>query len=140
MSKKKIVIAILGAVIFVLALNTLTVFIVSNREGNVTFSGSGRHMSSTRFEDGFSVNAQHISGSHRMHINFTASNLNNLQVHNTNTTGQMFLELTQGDIVRQTNITGNFSSNIDTGAFEPGRITIRIIYERAEEISFSINW
>lgn len=140
MYKKKIIIAVLVILVFVVTLNTFIFVVSSNREGVISFSGTGNDMLSINYENGFSINAQHINGSHCMHVNFNTSNLNNLHVHNANTGGQMFFELTQGDIVRRTNITGNFNGNIDTSTFESGRVTMRVIYERAEGINFSVSW
>jgi len=140
MNKKKLIIVVLAALVFVVALNTFIFVVAWNREGVLGFSGTGNDMSSTRFENGFSVNAQYISGSHRIHLNFYTSNLSNLQIRSTNTAGQIFIELTQGNVIRRTDITGNFNGSIDTNAFEPGRVTVRVIYERAEEINFSASW
>ena len=139
MNKKVIIIVILAVVVFAASI-TAIVLISVNREGVLSFTGSNSTMSSIRLDNGFTANAQRINGRHRMHANFTTANLNNLHVSNTNTTGQMYLELTQGDIVRRTDITGSFNGNIDTSAFEPGRVTVRVIYERAEEVNISVSW
>jgi len=139
MNKKVIVIVVLAVLVFAAALTTF-ILVILNREGTLSFSGSNSGMSSTQQDNGFTINAQRVNGRNRMHVNFSTTNLNSLQVNNTNTAGRMYLELTQGDVVRRTDITGSFNGTIDTSAFEPGRVTVRVIYERAEGVNISVRW
>jgi len=139
MNKKMVIITATCFVIIAAAF--VAFFIVStNREGNIRFSGTNSAMTSTRHHSGFAINAQRANGRARMHVNLTTENLENMNAVNSTAYGRMYLELTQGDVVRLTDISGMFNGGIYTSAFEPGRVTIRVIFERAEGVNFSIRW
>ena len=157
MNNKKVI--ALVAVIAVIIIGTIAaiVFFTFDREGVAFNSGSfsatsgGRTFSigvHSRSSDGiynvanntWRASPARANGSSRVNYTFTATNLDNMTVRNTNTEGMVSLTFTQGDAEKTVDITGDFNENIDMSSFEPGQITLRLVFENATNVEALISW
>ena len=50
------------------------------------------------------------------------------------------LRLEQGDLLEVIDLSGNFRGPIDLGHFEPGRVRIRLEFDRANDVYVRISW
>ena len=85
-----------------------------------------------------SANAVNARGSRNIRLNY--DNLEALHVRNKNSEGTVTLQLIQGNIKKDIDITGEFDENIDTSDFEVGNVRIHIIFENARNVDFAVSW
>jgi len=126
---KKMFIAILGifAVLVVMA-------------GCVSSSLSGTMMTRSISPGRWRISANTANGHVSQAVDFSEEDLAALYVKNTNSDGTVSLELTQGDINTTFDVSGEFDGNIDTSAFAPGKLTIRLNLDKVKGVDVSVNW
>ena len=130
-NRKKWVVGILAVLAFVL---------VGCDNAVVTTNWVATNERSTSTSDSWSYTARSIRGNARRDIDFSAEELSNLHVNSINSEGSIRLTLLQGDTEEVFDISGSFYGNIDTSAFEPGRIRLALRFDNARDIELFINW
>jgi len=88
----------------------------------------------------WTISAKTINGHVSQTIDFSSDDLAALHVKNTNSDGKVSLVLTEGIATKTFDVTGTYDGSIDTSAFTPGKITIRLNLENAKNIDVSVNW
>ena len=154
---KKVILIIVAVAVLIIGLIGALLFLFLSREGVAFNSGS---FSATSGGVGFTVGIQTGSGSgvsnvenntwratpyrangtSRIDYTFTSANLEAMTVKSTNSDGNIFLTLTQGEREKTFDITGEFIQNIDISDFEPGRIRLRLNFQNARNIDTLISW
>ena len=104
------------------------------------YSWSGTMLSRNDRADSWIISANTVNGNGRRNINFTYDNLNNLHVENKNGDGTVLIKLTQGNNEKTIDVTGEFNEYIDMRDFEPGRINMRIVFEKVRDLRIEIKW
>jgi len=141
MTRKKLILFIVIGVLAIGAIVGGTLMFVFSREGIAvsSWSGSGIKISNA-VNDTWTVTAGSLSGNSRMDITFDEAKLAALHVKSTDDGGKVTLVRIQGDVERATDISGEFDGAIDMTDFEPGRIRLRLEFDRAEGLSTVISW
>ena len=103
-------------------------------------SMSATMMSQRSRADGWMFSARTANGHSTRTLSFSSANLASLHVENTNSGGGVFLIMTQNNIERTVDITGAFNGNIDMSDFEPGRIRLRLSFEKAQGVNVVMSW
>jgi hypothetical protein len=124
--KKLSAIAIIAALVLVL--------IGCGGTGVVTTGWSSSGEQTVSEVDSWSYTASRINGNARRDIDFSAGSLANLHINSGNSEGSIWLTLSQGDLEESFDISGSFSGNIDTSAFEPGQIRVALRFDNAQDI------
>jgi len=135
----KIKFIIIG-VVAMLVIAAIVLGIVFTREGVVVKSGAISGGLSYVKNDTWSTTASKFNGHCRVDKTLNSDNLATFRVNSTNSDGKVFLKLTQGDVEKTIEITGEFNDKIDMGEFKPGRIRLRLEFEHAEDVNISISW
>jgi hypothetical protein len=128
----------LSAIAIIVAL--VLVLVGCGGTGVVTSGWSSSGEQTVREVDSWSYTASRINGNARRDIDFSAGGLANLHVNSENSEGSIRLTLSQGDVEESFDISGSFSGNIDTSAFEPGQIRVALRFDNAQDIDLYINW
>lgn len=135
--KKKYVIVGAAAIVLIAA---IVLAIVFTREGVVVKSGAVAGGLSYVENDIWKTTASKINGYCRVDKTFDSDNLATFHVNGTNNGGKVFLIMSQGDIERTIEITGEYDKKIDMSEFTPGRVRLRLDFENAEDIHILISW
>ncbi|MDR2956909.1 MAG: hypothetical protein LBU61_01840 [Coriobacteriales bacterium] len=90
--------------------------------------------------DSWTILAKTVDGHASRNVEMSSDNLKAIHIENTNTVGSVFLVVTQGKTEETYTITGPFSGGIDTSMFSPGKLTLRVNFEKAENVSLVITW
>jgi len=127
---------------FVLMVATAIIITACTNETRVvsswTTSGTLTHNNEV---DSWLISVNRVNGNSRRDITFTYESLAALHVENTNSSGNVTLVITQGEIERRVDISGNFSETLNiSDDFEPGRIRLLIEFESAENVRVSLGW
>jgi hypothetical protein len=91
-------------------------------------------------DDSWAISAKTVDGYASRSLDLNAANLAALHVDNTNSEGKVFLVLTQGDTEKTFDISGKFNGEIDTSAFEPGKIKLRLNFEKVKDLDLYVKW
>ena len=108
--------------------------------GCVTSSLSGTIMTKNLSTGNWTISANTVNGHISQKVDFSSADLAALYVRNTNSSGTVSLVLTQGDISKTFDVSGSFNGSIDTSAFAPGKITIRLNLDNAKDVSVNVKW
>ena len=114
MKKRLIALGVLAALVFVLA------GCVGSPSMSSAWSGTG--ISRNTLVDSWTISAKTLNGHATRNEDLNADHLAALHANNTNSGGKVSLILTQGDIEKTFDITGEFDEGIDASDFAPGRI------------------
>ena len=106
---------------------------------NVTFS-SAVNYSSVETPTSWTITASSINSQESRTVSMSAENLNALAVASSNSEGSISLVITQGDITRTVDISGQFSGRIGAKDFSPGRIEMDLHFEHAKDARVNISW
>jgi len=138
MTKKFLVFAFLATIAFALAACTggpLTTTASWSISGNVT---------NTAELDSWHVAARRINGHVRRNIEIDDAGLSHFRFRSTSTSGEITITLTQGDNEHVIDISGNKAGDIDLRYndfnFEPGRIRVRLDFNRADDVDVFLWW
>ena len=124
----------------------LTLLMVASLAGcgygphSVSHSWSARGVNSDVERDYWIINATSINGHTTRRLELSAAEIGALHVQSSNRAGGITVTLTQGDTVEVFDVSTSFDGLLDTGAFEGGRIRIRVDFDRAEGIEFHASW
>ena len=103
-------------------------------------SGSFVDHSSNAKSTSWTVSASSANGYESRTIDMSADNLSALNVVSSNSDGTVSLVITQGDNTQTVDINQQFSGNIDTSRFSPGKVELRLNYDNAKNMFIAINW
>ena len=103
-------------------------------------SWSGRNMTYSTPHNSWTIAATSLRGHSTRTLDVTAEQLAALHVASTNSGGELRLTITQSDVSEHFDLTGAFEGPIDASTFEPGRISLRLDFERVEDVSVHISW
>jgi len=106
----------------------------------VSYSWVATTVSSNAKVDSWTISAKSIDGHASRNIDMTSEKLAALHAENTSSDGGVFLVMTQGDTEKTFDLSGEFNGSIDTSAFEPGRVKLRLNFEKAKDVKVYINW
>ncbi|MCL2372097.1 MAG: PLDc N-terminal domain-containing protein [Defluviitaleaceae bacterium] len=100
-----------------------------------SFSGSRSHLRN----ETWTFTANRANGHERRNINFTAAQLNDFHVFS-DSGGGTTLRLEQNNNVKTVDISGFVDRNVDLSAFEPGRVRVRLDFDRADDVYVRLSW
>ena len=124
-----------------LGISAIILFALTGCVGNsMSFAWSIIGGSHTEGNNSWTITANTVNGHASRKINFSADNLAALHVKNTNSEGKVSITLTQGNTEKTFDVSGTFDGSIDTSAFAPGKITIRLDFESAKTVDVAVNW
>jgi hypothetical protein len=139
--KKKVFMIGASVGVAIVALVAVILIVVFTREGVSVRSVSGRNVSISNAENNtWTVTADTLTGNSRMDITFTEESLDALRIHSTSSGGTVSLRLTQGDVDLTFDITQVSNHRVNLNGFTPGRIRMRLAFDRLENVSLSIAW
>ena len=104
------------------------------------FAGSSVNLTSNTSATSWTVTADSVNGHSSRTVRMTADNLAALTVTSSNSDGTVELVLTEGSVTQTYDLSGSFSDGIDTSAFTPGKIQLRLNYTNAKGVNISIRW
>jgi hypothetical protein len=114
---------------------------VFTREGITVNSGSFSGKRPSNISGGvWKAELLTANGHSRVDYTFSADDLASMRVDSTNSAGRISLVITQGDVERTIDISGEYSGDIDMSAFKPGRLRLLLNYENAEEVDVVVSW
>ena len=125
----------------VVSLTACTFEFTQSPSGAVTsWSTSGR-ITHNREADSWLITVNRVNGHARRDIDFTAESLSALHVESTNSDGSVSLLITQGEVTRTIDLTGEFNQVLDiSNDFQPGSVRLRLEFENAETVRVSLSW
>jgi len=112
----------------------------SSRTGTWSISGSHTGLQRSVNDEGLSISGRTMNGRFTTNVELNAGNLAAFHVESSNSSGKASILLTQGNVERSFDISGAFSDNLDMGAFGAGRISVRFVFESAENVDIVISW
>jgi len=111
-----------------------------SRTGSVTSSWSGRNMSYDVAENSWRISAGALRGRSTRMLDFTAENLAALRIDSTNSSGEVRFTIVQGNVTESIEVSDGFDQLIDTSAFAPGHISLRLDFEQVENLQITVRW
>jgi len=124
---------------FTALVGILAILVVATT-GCVSSSLSGTMMIKSIMPGKWTISANSVNGHISQKTVFSADELAALHVKNSSSAGTVSLVLTQDDINKTFDVSGTFDGYIDTSAFTPGKITIRLNLESAKDVNVSVKW
>jgi hypothetical protein len=138
MNKTKLGIIILAAVT-VITTAVIYAFVLVGGEA-VRTRWVASNLQEIRVSDSWGHTASRINGNTIRSIDFSAEGLANLHARSSTDEGSISLTLSQGDIEKTLDFSSSFYGNIDTNAFEPGRIRLELRFDDARDVNLLITW
>lgn len=138
--KKRSILLVGVGVLLVVALAVIVFVLGGGKIGEVSNSLSGTMMYTQEKNDSWTISANTLKGHIIRRVDFSSDNLAALHVDNTNSGGTVSLKITQGDIEKTFDISGDFSQEIDMSGFKPGRISLYLDFEGTKDVKLDIKW
>ena len=123
-----------------IALLGIAILLIVILAGCVSSSLTGTMMTKNLSSGNWMISANTANGYVSQSIDFSAGDLAALSVKNTSSDGTVSLVLTQGDTIEVFDVSGTFNGSIDTSAFTPGKITIRMNLDSAKDVDVVVTW
>lgn len=133
----------------VLILIVLTVVFIAGCDNSldnsyVRSAWRGTDLSYRVTDSGWSVAATALHGYSVRNLDFDAGSFGALRVTSVNDGGGVYLVITQDVdgtvLLEEIDLTGGFAGSVDTSGFAPGRVEMRLRFERATDVRVSIEW
>ncbi|MCL2817278.1 MAG: hypothetical protein FWD39_02690 [Clostridiales bacterium] len=127
-----------------IALGMLLIFAIAlaGCVGNgMVFSGSSSGMRKELKDGSWKITAKSINGTATRTVYMNALDVKGaMRVTNANSEGKVFLIISQGDVEKTVELSGEFSEDIDMSDFEPGSVKLRLKFEKAKDVKVTITW
>ena len=140
MSGKKLAILLVAVSLLVAAGITAFMFVLMNREGITTSSGTFTNQRISSDDGSWRVSLERGNGHSRIDYTLSRGELSNLRINSTNSGGTVTFTLIQGSTDRIIELTGGFDGSVDTSGFEPGRVRFRLDFGQVEDLEFVVRW
>jgi len=101
---------------------------------------SGRNIEQNSLRDSWTITAATLRGRSTRTVDMTTDQLAALHVTSFLSGGEVQLTITQGNVSASFYLTGEYNQAIDTGAFEPGQIDLRLDFWDAEDVHVNMGW
>jgi len=103
-------------------------------------SWSGRNIQQSSPQGSWTITAAALRGHSTRTLDLTAEELATLYINSTIGGGEVQLTISQDDVLESVYLTGEFGQVIDTSAFEPGQISLRLDFWQAEDLIVHMRW
>jgi len=134
--------AVVFFVAIILFVTAIVAFALNNSDGMTMNSGVWTRQVSSYRNNEWRVSVGRGNGSMRRTHSLDALQMQNFRVDSNNEEGVLFLVLTQDDNSIYTDISGDFQDilNLHDLGFEPGRIQMRLQFDRVRNSQTVISW
>ena len=140
MSGKKLAIVLGAAALLVAAGITAFMFVLMNREGITTSSGTFTNQRISIDDSSWRVSLGRGNGHSRIDYTLSMGELSNLRISSAYSGGTVTFTLTQGSTDKVIELTGSFDGSVETSGFEPGRVRFRLDFGQVEDLEFVLRW